>query len=188
MNKMMADGKVQRITLADGSKITVATPKGPPRNAQLKGLDGAATAGMILAQLSALPEPQQLVLMASSMQAVLPCACRAPCCAGSKQNPEWSRAIDRLCSYLRGEAELTKVKGKKGFSTHPLMRRKLVEKFFLPKREIVLAELAEKCGVTEQTVIAHRRPIVTYLERTEQAGWHAFDLIMAESGMVGFLA
>lgn len=187
MNKMMADGKVMRITLADGSKITVAQPRGRPRNEQLKGLDGAGTAGMILARLAGLPEPHQLTLMAGSMPAYLPCACGAPCCAREKVNPEWSRAIGKLCDHLRDEAELTKIKGKKGLSTSPVMRRALVEKFFIPKRHIVLEDLARVCGVSEQTVVAHRKPILAYLEKAESQGWRALDVDLSEIGIVGFI-
>src|SRR5437899_481750 len=91
MNKLMADGKVQRIVLADGSKITLAAPRATarPGSEQLHGLDGAATAGMVLLHLAQLPEPQQLVLMAGSMPATLPCSCRSACCVGEKRNGEW---------------------------------------------------------------------------------------------------
>lgn len=188
MNKMMADGKVQRIELADGTRITLAAPKGPPRNEQLRGLDGAGTAGIILMHLARLPEPQQLVLMAQSMPPTRPCPCRAPCCTGQRPNSEWVRAILKLCDYLRDEAQLSRVKGKKGLSTSPEMRRALVEKFFVPRRDLVLADLAVKCGVSEQTVITHRRPIVTFLEKQERAGWRAFDDSLGEAGLVGFLS
>lgn len=185
MNKMMADGKVQRIELADGTKITVAMPRASPRSAQLRGLDGAATAGMILQRLAELPEPQQLVLMASQMQATLPCSCKAPCCAGFRPNVDWTRCVYKLCVHLAEEAQLSKIKGKKGLSTLPAIRWALVEKYFVPKKRIVLAELAESNSITEQTVIKHRRPIITFLEKEERAGWRTFDELLSEAGIVG---
>lgn len=188
MNKMMADGKVRRIELADGTRITVAAPRGSPRSAQLKGLDGAATAGIVLAHLSRLPDEQQLVLMGHAITAMLPCSCRAACCSGARPNQDWARVVGRICDHLRDEAELTRVPGKKGLSTHPVMRRLLVEKFFLPKRDLPLVDLARKCEVTEQTVIAHRRPILEYLARQEDAAWRSIDGALDESGIVGHVA
>ena len=185
VSRIMADGKVQKLELADGSHIIVAASKGPPRNASLRGLDGAGTAGIILRQLTLLPHPQQLVLMGSSMTAILPCSCRAPCCSGEKANPPWRRVVWQLCEYLKEEAQLSRIKGKKGLSTSPMLREALVEKFFLPKRRLVLSELAARCGVTEQTVIAHRRPIVTFLEKQEQAGWRDLDVTLSDLGIVG---
>lgn len=187
MNKMMADGKVVRIELADGTKITVTAPRPAPRSEQLRGLDGAATAGIVLAHLSRLPDEQQLVLMGFSLDASLPCACRSPCCSGSKVNQNWARVVLRICEHLKEEAELTKVPGKKGLSTHPLMRRMLVEKFFLPKRDLSLVDLARKCEVTEQTVIAHRRPILAYLDRMTDLAWRSIDIILDESRIVGHI-
>lgn len=187
MNKMMADGKVMRIELADGTKITVAAPKGKPRHESLRGLDGAGTAGMILQKLALLPEPQQLATMASSLQAYLPCACRAPCCLGSRPNAEWSRVVGKLCDYLRDEALLSAIPGKKGMSTKPEMRRALVEKYYAPERKLVLADLAKACHVSQQTVISHQKPIRAFLERQEDAGWRAIDELLAEAGIVGQL-
>jgi hypothetical protein len=188
MNKLMADGKVMRIELADGSKITVAAPKGPPRSEQLRGLDGAATAGIILAHVARLADQEQLVVLAGSLPFAFPCSCRSPCCSGLRPNPDWQRSVLRLCDHLRDEAELSRVKGKKGMSTHPMMRRLLVEKFFRPAKELSLVELAERCDVTEQTVISHRRPIITFLERTTDAAWRNLDLTLGEAGLVGFIS
>lgn len=185
MNRMMADGRVRRIELADGTKITVAVPNGPPRSESLRGLDGAAQAGMICAQLATLPEPQQLILMATVLPAMDPCSCRAPCCVGTRPNAAWARAVMRICAHLKEEAQLSKVKGKKGLSTSPELRRALVEKFFLPRQEISLAALAERCNVTENTLHAHRRPIITYLAKTQEAAWVAIGEVFDESGIVG---
>lgn len=187
MNKMMATGQVQRIELADGTKITVALPRGKPRNEQLRGLDGAGTAGGILLHLARLPEPQQLVLMGSSMVALLPCACRAPCCSGVRPNPEWLRSVLKLCEYLRDEAVLSRLPGKKGMSVRPELRQMLVEKYFLPERKISPKELALRFNVSQSTILNHQRPIVEFLERQADLGWPAFDEHLAEAGILGFL-
>ncbi len=187
MNKMMADGKVMRIELADGSKVTVAAPKASPRSEQLRGLDGAATAGMVLAHLARLTDPQQLVLMAASVPPSFPCACGAPCCSGHKSNNDWKRAVWKICEYLRDEAQLTKIPGKKGLSTSPQLRELLVQRFFNPKNGMTLENLAAIGGCTEQTVIAHRRPIITFLQREQDGAWRNLDVSLSESGMVGHI-
>lgn len=186
MNKMMADGKVRRIELADGTKMTVAVPR-RRRNENLIGMDGVAQAGMILLQLAKLPRPKQLVLIGSTLQSQLPCSCRSPCCRGYKMNSEWAQAIEELCDVLKNEANVTKKKGVKGFSTPPMMRRALVEKHFIPGKRIVLAELADACDVTEATVIKHRKLITEYLERADKDGWTALDASLTKAGIVGAL-
>lgn len=187
MNKMAADGNMQRIELADGSRITITARAGSRRHrgSSLKGLDAVAQAGMILWHLARLNEPQQLVLIASSMPPDLPCSCGAQCCSGGRPNKPWTNAVSKLCDYLKEEAQLSRIPGKKGMSTDPVMRLALVQKFFIPGREIILAKLAELCGVTEQTVIKHRRPIITFLETQEHAGWRAIDEHLTTAGIVG---
>ena len=189
MNKMVADGKMQKIELADGSKIIVAVmgKTKAKRSEQLKGMDGVAQAGMVLYHLARLPEAQQLVLIAQSVPSALSCACRAPCCSGWRPNPPWTRAILVLCDYLRDEAKLSVLPGKRGMSINPLMRRQLIEKFFVPNREIILSKLAAQCGVSEQTVTRARAPIDTYLEKNERAGWRAFDEHLGAAGIVGHI-
>lgn len=188
MNKMAAgNAKLQKLVLADGSEIIVPTISRykAKRSEQLKGMDGVAQAGMVLYHLARLSEPQQLVLIAESVVPSLPCACRAPCCSGHRPNPPWVHAVLVLCDYLRDEAKLSKVRGKKGLSTNPFMRRTLVERFFIPGRSITLSALAIRCEVTEQTVAAHNKPISIYLTKAEDDGWRAFDEHLGEAGIVG---
>lgn len=189
MSKLVADGRMQKIELADGSKIIVMGGRSkPPRSEQLKGMDGVAQAGMVLYHLARLPEPQQLVLIAQSVPVALPCACRAPCCSGHRPNGPWVHAVLVLCDYLRDEAKLSVIPGKRGMSINPHMRRQLVEKFFVQSREINLAKLAAQCGVSEQTVTRARAPIIEYLEKNERAGWRAFDEHLGTAGIVGHIS
>lgn len=187
MTRMIADGRMRRIELADGSKVTVAdmSRMSKKRAEGLTGLDGAATAGFVLQVLASLPEAQQLVLMAECMRPTFSCACRAPCCSGNKPNGAWVAAIRTICEHLRDEAQLSRITGKKGMSTTPALRLALVEKFFIPGREFVLTRIAERCDVSEQTVINHRRPIITYLEKQQRAGWRALDEALGSAGIVG---
>lgn len=181
---------LQRIELADGSMLMVDRgPRGSKakRNEQLAGMDGVAQAGMVLYHLNRLPAPQQLVLIAQSVPVALPCACRRPCCSGHMPNQPWVHSILVLCDFLQHEAKLSKIKGKKGLSTSPYMRRALVEKFFLPRRLLVLADIAKKADVTEQTVASHNKRIVDYLEDAERKGWRSIDEHLGTAGIVGSL-
>lgn len=188
MAKLVADETMQRIELADGSRVTVDRRLIlRPRDLQLKGMDGVAQAGMVLYHLGRLSDPQQLVLIAQSVPHALPCACRRPCCSGYTPNPPWTHAVLKLCDHLRDEAQLSRMPGKKGLSTSPWLRRALVEKFFLPSRDLTIAWMAQRSGLSEQTVIVHRRPILTFLEKAERQGWRDFDSFLGDAGIVGEL-
>lgn len=189
VNKLMSGGQVRRIELADGTRIVVAASRPRPRDQQLKGLDGAATAGLVLAQLSRLAEPEQLALIARMTAARLPCACRAPCCSGSRENPRYSRAVHRLCEMLRDAAALSKIPGKKGMSTVPALRKALVDGFFSDsgERELSLAKYAKLCEVAEDTVAAHKRMVHGWLRRQEDAAWETFALMLDQQGTVGLI-
>lgn len=186
MTQMIADGRVRRIELADGSRVTVADMSriATKRAEGLSGLDGAATAGFVLQVLASLPEQQQLVLIAECLRPALACVCRAPCCSGHRPNRAWVTAINSICDHLRDEAQLSKT-GKKGYSTSPGLRLAIVEKFFVSSRDFVLLRIAERNDVSEQTVVNHRRPILTYLEKQQRAGWRALDEALNSAGIVG---
>jgi hypothetical protein len=185
MNKMAADGKLVRVELEDGRRVTRGTAARRRRQEPLHGLDGAGQAALIAKQLDHLTSHQKDVVIAQHKQWVLPCACRSPCCSGYRQNPGWSEAVERICEHLKSQAELTRVHGRKGLSTHPLMRRALVERFFIPGKTIILAELADRCGVTPQTVITHKKPIEEHLEQTLRNGLVELDQILHTIGIVG---
>lgn len=186
MNKMMADGSLMRKELEDGTKITIGKGmRRSRRNEPLRGLDGAGQAAMIAKQLDYLLAHQKDCVIAQFTAWVLPCACRSPCCSGYRKNPAWNGAVDRLCDYLKEEAELTKKAGKKGLSTHPHMRRAIVERFFIPGKTIVLADLAERCNVTPQTIITHKKPIEAHLTEALRLALIQLDQILNSLDIVG---
>lgn len=184
MNKMMADGKLVRVELEDGRRITRGRR---PRTEPLRGLDGAGQAAMIAKQLDYLTPAQKDCVIAQYKHWVLPCACRSPCCSGYRKNPGWNEAVERLCQHLKEDAELLRRHGRKGLSTHPQMRRALVERFFVPAKTMIIAELAERCGVTPQTVITHKKPIEAYLTAALREGIGHLDRILNDLDLVGQL-
>lgn len=191
MNKMAADGQLQRkeVGAIEGKKIkiTVGAQMRRRANAPLRGLDGAGQAALIAKQLDYLTDPQKNCVIAQYKAWVLPCACKSPCCSGYRKNPGWNRSVEELCVHLRDEAELSRIKGRKGLSSHPTMRRSLVERFFVPGKRMVLSELAEQCGVTAQTIITHKKPIEDFLTSTLREATSHLDTILNTLGIVGHL-
>jgi hypothetical protein len=149
----------------------------------LAGLDGAAQAGMIYAQLNKLSDFQIYVLIGRVAKPTFPCSCRSACCMGVRPNPEWTGAIKQISDMVRDEVAAQQEKKKKKTSTAPQLRRMLVEKYF--GRNYVLADLAEQFQVTEATVISHRKPITDILNGVERSGWTALDSYLTELGIVG---
>lgn len=189
MNKMIADGSLKRVEREDGTKVTVQR-RGPPGRRQaegLRGLDGAGQAALIAKQLDYLQPIQKDCVIARYKSWTLPCSCRSPCCSGYRKNSGWQVAVDRICLHLKENAELSRIKGRKGLSTHPQMRMALVERFFVPEKIVALSEIAERCGVTTQTVINHKQPIEMHLQETLRLGISQIDQILNVLGIVGQL-
>ena len=55
--------------------------------AGLAGLDGAAQAGMIRAEVAALGRLHEAVLVARFADRAIPCQCKAACCSGERRVP-----------------------------------------------------------------------------------------------------
>lgn len=180
MNRLLNEGQPPANWLEAPTKRSVH-----PGAAMKTGLDGAATAGQVLSHYNKLHPVYRLVLLCRVLTPRLACSCKSPCCAGYKINPEWAAGVDATCLLLKVEAELSKKKGKKGLSTHPVMRRALVEKYFDHKRRFVVTEIAESCEVTEATVYAHQKPILHYLDDSEKTGWTKLDEALCGAGIVG---
>lgn len=193
MTKMMAE-----IQLAERPKkkrkgkeepepqITTLFRRSP--NPSLKGLDGAAQAGMILLHFAKLSDVKRHVLTCAVLRPTLPCSCRSPCCSGFKANPEFVDALLGVCVALKDEAEHRRAHGKRGLKVHPIMHKALVEKHYeVPGRRIILSELADQCNVSEATVVAHRKYIEAFLEQTEKDGWTNLDVLLTKAGIVGVI-
>lgn len=180
MNRLLNEGQPSPNWLDAPTKRAVLP------NADLRtGLDGAATAGHILSHYNKLHPVYRLMLLCRTVPARSSCSCKQPCCSGWKTNADWSAGVDAVCLLLKVEAELSRKKGKKGMSTHPVMRRALVEKYFDGRKRFVVSEIAERCEVTEATVYTHKKPIEAYLEDQERTGWTQLDELLVEAGIVG---
>lgn len=115
----------------------------------LVGLDGAAQAGIIRAEVSALGPLAEAILMARIAPRTIPCHCRSACCSGKRPNWEWTNAIALLADHVRQTAM-------HGCCSNGLMRRDYVERYFTRKGDRVSLEaLAEKHDINRDTVSGH---------------------------------
>lgn len=147
----------------------------------LRGLDRSAQAGMIFMHLAKLLPPERHTLVCSTIHAQAPCSCRNPCCMGWRPNPEFVEGLDALCLILEaGDSPRRK-------NAHPKIRRMLVEKYFGTGRRIIQSELAEECGVTEQTIVNHKERIHAWLENHSKNGWSRLDEFLVAAGIIGTL-
>lgn len=121
----------------------------------LVGLDGAAQAGMIRAEVRALGQLAEAILMARIAPKTTPCHCRSACCSGMKPNREWSNAISFLADHVRKTAL-------HGSCTNGLMRRDYVARYFTRKADRVSLEaLAEKHEINRDTASSHCARVAT---------------------------
>ena len=92
----------------------------------LGGLDGAAQAGMIRAEVTKLDRLEQAFIVARFAPASVPCDCGRSCCSGKRSNEEWTQAIGVLSLHLK-EVVLF------GCKTTTDMRVDYLNRFFLQK-------------------------------------------------------
>jgi hypothetical protein len=152
----------------------------------LGGLDGAAQAGMIRAELAHLCELHASILIARVAPPTVPCECRHACCSGHKPNQEWVNAIQSLTQLALGELS--------GHLSHYALRRGIIERYFGIKH--VLADLAAQCSVNPDTASAHNAKLVRWLKGmpakggmpavtgAESLAWLRIGDRLQEAGMV----
>ncbi len=160
----------------------------------LAGLDGAAQAGMIRAEVQALGKFAEAIIIARLAPRSIPCYCRSSCCVGRKTNKDWMDAISVLADYARTNALA-------GCTANGMLRREYVVRYFSRKDERVgLEALAEKHGIARNTVSAHNAKVAMWLGGVparkdspaqpgiEQAAFDAAEDRLRSIGMVGVLA
>lgn len=142
----------------------------------LAGLDGAAQAGMIRAELKAIGRLHEAILIARIAPRSTPCTCRAPCCSGRRPNREWNEALDWLSDYVRTTARA-------GRTSDYRIRRGCVEMFF--GSSMTVSRLAHLCGVTRNTVGAHFARVRKLLKEEEGRAQIAIDERLRAAGIIG---
>lgn len=157
----------------------------------LVGLDGAAQAGIIRAEVQAMGKLAEAILIARIAPRSMPCHCRQSCCSGKKPNKEWVDAISYLADYVRTTALA-------GCTANSMLRLEYVVRYFSRKDERVSIEvLAERHDVNRQTVGAHAAKVALLFGGTqakkdkaavpgfEAAAMNAIDDRLRDIGMVG---
>lgn len=157
----------------------------------LVGLDGAAQAGMIRAEVQTLGKLAEAIIIARIAPRSVPCHCRSACCAGHKPNKEWTDAISILADYVRTTALA-------GCTSNGMLRREYVVRHFTRKDDrISLEALAEKHDIARNTVSAHAAKVALLLGGAqpkkdkpgvpglESAAMDAIEDRLRDIGMVG---
>jgi len=149
-------------------------PKSPPRG--LGGLDGAGTAGMILAEVEALqPRLRGHILVARFAVRALPCSCGKSCCSGWRANGEWLQALSAISDQVRADALA-------GCSVNYLLRHTLVKRYFGVR--VGLSDAANAAGVDRDTASAHASRVIGYLKDHERLAQYAIEGKLKAAGIV----
>lgn len=157
----------------------------------LVGLDGAAQAGMIRAEVQKLGRLAEAILIARIAPRTSPCSCKAVCCSGHKPNKEWTDAVSYLADQVRTSALA-------GCTSNGLMRREYVVRYFTAKEQrISLETLADRYEIDRHTVSAHASKVASWFSGVPARGGRsavpgmeslardAIEVRLFEIGMVG---
>jgi hypothetical protein len=143
------------------------------RGRGLSGLDGAAQAGMIRAELAAIGLTGEAIIIAEMTNKTKPCTCKAPCCSGELTNWEWAAAIGLLSNIAKD------MKICPGYAN---VRANLLKRFFGVPLEIT--EIARLCGVTRDTVYNHNAKLFSVFKPLKKKAWSDFDARLVESSLI----
>ena len=157
----------------------------------LVGLDGAAQAGIIRAEVQAMGKLAEAIIIARIAPRSVPCHCRSACCAGHRPNKEWTDAVAYLADYVRTAALA-------GCTSNCMLRREYVVRYFTRKDDrISLEALADKHDIHRDTASAHAAKVAMLLGGAqtkkgmpgvpglESAAMDAIDDRLRGIGMVG---
>jgi hypothetical protein len=144
----------------------------------LTGLDGAAQAGMIRAEIALLGPLAESVLAARFAPSYHPCSCRSACCSGRKTNPEWINAVAWLANHMRSTALF-------GTSADYRIRRTCVLRHFQAKdRRQSLEQMADYCAITRNTAGAYMSKVAKFLKVIEASAYSAISDRLQEIAVV----
>ncbi len=150
----------------------------PERKKGLFGLDGAAQAGMIRAEVRELGKIPEAILTARFAPHHFPCVCASACCSGKKANAEWVDAVALLADHMRAAA-LAKT------GADYRMRRACVARFFSANaKKFSIEEIARACDVSRNTASAHVSRVARLLRTLEASAQDAIAERLHAIGMV----
>lgn len=141
----------------------------------LGGLDGAAQAGMIEAELGCLSTVRRNIIVGRFSPPTAPCACKRPCCRGVREHTPWGQAVDYLTEYVLA-AGLT------GTISHYRLRRALVMRFFGVRPSFI--EIAQACGVHRTTASDYNKAVAEHFKAEERVGFYEIEGRLKKAGIV----
>lgn len=140
----------------------------------LGGVDRAAQAGMIRAEMAKLGPINEAFLIASKAPRRFPCTCGKACCNKSKPNPEWLEAIHILMNHTKNSLGLC--------GSYYALREAVIKRYF--GQQVPLTKLAEDCKVNRDTASNHNSTITKALRTIEHQSWEAIEIRLSEIGMI----
>lgn len=154
----------------------LTTMMGGPKRAGrgLGGLDGAAQAGMIKAEVSKLPPVQAACVAARFSPKQLKCACRSPCCTGSKPNPEYLVALTTIAAIAKNSLH--------GLTKDVRLRQGIAQRYF--GETFSLVDLGNRCGVNRDTASVHANKMMAFLKAQEELGLAEMETRLKLAGVV----
>ncbi|QWD55204.1 DNA-binding protein [Polynucleobacter paneuropaeus] len=135
----------------------------------LSGLDGAAQAGMIRAEIHALGDLAENILTARFAPSFHPCSCRSKCCSGKQINPEWSGSIAWLANHVRNTA----LSGT--YADYRVRRSCIIRHFQGKQQRITLEALADSCGIARNSAGAYVSRVSKFLKVMESQAYGAIS-------------
>ena len=136
---------------------------GPHKSGKgLAGIDGAAQAGMIRAELKGIGGLFLAIVTASYAPTTFPCDCGSACCSGQKVNLEWAEAITTITQTAAGRVSC---------GSNLRLRRTIVANCFLRKSDRKpIGDVADYCGVHRDTASDHNAKIALWLSGMRSRG------------------
>lgn len=139
----------------------------------LGGLDGAAQAGMLLAELEALKPHRTAILVARFTVQSLPCSCARACCKRYRDNPEWLEAIAKVAEACLVVCPPV---------THYRVRLGMILRYFGAKASF--KDIAAECRVSRNTVSQINSKVVEWLKLEEKKARWEYEGILKVEGIV----
>lgn len=143
----------------------------------LGGLEAAAQAGMIRAEVAKLGRIPEAVLIARFAPKAVPHElCPCPKCDHKHPNKEWTHALALLAQHLKEDVL-------EGCVTTWDMRMQYVQRIFLPKSANISQDLlAKRNNVTEKTIRNHMSEVRKFF--SGKNGIEAFSLAVIEEQLI----
>jgi hypothetical protein len=147
------------------------------RGGSLVGMDGAAQAGMILAEVdnvgALVGESAVYFLAARYAPHHVPCACRYPCCVGYRPARAFAEAVLWITHAAIDELE--------GHGVNYRLRRGLVLRFFGEREN--MSELAKFASVSRDMASQHNARLLPWFKQHEGAATHAIAEALKAAGI-----